>query len=171
MSVDLPELPPEKGVWDEQAISRRGLLEGALGILAVAGAAAVAVPAGRFLVGNSLEPAKMQWVELGAVESFPPDQVTRVNFTTNTKDAWRTVSRRGTIYVYSDDGGATFVALNGTCTHLGCIVQWRPDQEKFTCPCHAAAFARNGDVLSGPPPKPLHVLAVKIENGRLYAEI
>ncbi len=168
---DLPELPPEKGTWDEEALTRRALMERAFGVIATVGVIGVAAPAGRFLVGNSLEPAKVQWVELGAVDALPPDQVTRVNFSSTVTDAWRSVTKRGTVYVYSDDGGASFVALDGTCTHLGCIVRWQPADAQFDCPCHQAAFSREGQVLGGPPAIPLRHLAVKVENGLLFAEI
>lgn len=167
----LPELPPEKGTWDEKAISRRGLLEGAVGVLTVVGVLHIAVPGAIFLVGESMKPAKVQWVEIGPVTSLPAGQVTRVNYTTTAPDAWRKVTRRGTVYVFSDDGGSTFKALDGTCTHLGCIVQWKPDEEHYSCPCHLALFSRGGEVLAGPPPRPLQFLPVKIENGVLFVEV
>ncbi len=75
------------------------------------------------------------------------------------------------VYVYSDDGGASYVALDGTCSHLGCMVQWRAEENRFACPCHAASFTRTGEVISGPPPKPLRSLPVKVENGVLFAQI
>jgi len=169
--ADLPELPPEKGTWDEKEISRRGLLEGAVGVLATVGVLHIAIPGGIFLVGKSLEPAKTQWVQIGEVASISADQVTRINYTMTAPDAWRNVTKSGTVYVYSEDGGTTFVAMDGTCTHLGCMVQWKSDENVFGCPCHLAVFSRQGNVLSGPPPKPLRQLAVKIENGVLFAEI
>ncbi len=170
-TANLPELPPEKGSWDEKAVSRRGLLEAAFGVLASAGVLAVAIPGARFLVGNALKPAKPQWVEIGSIDALPADQVTRATFTTSATDAWRNVTKRGTVYVYSDDDGASYVALDGTCTHLGCMVHWRAEENHFACPCHTAAFTRTGDVISGPPPKPLRRLPVKVENGVLFAEI
>jgi Rieske Fe-S protein len=168
---NLPSLPADKGEWDETAVSRRGFLEVAFGFLAGIGVLAVVIPGVRFLVGNSLQPAKPQWVELGNADALAADQVTRVNYSTRATDAWRSVNKRGTVYVSSDDGGASYVALDGTCTHLGCIVHWKPDEAHFGCPCHQAAFSREGQVLSGPPPRPLRQLAVKIENGVLFAEI
>lgn len=168
---DLPALPPEKGEWDEVAYTRRRFLQGAFGVLATAGILHIGVPAARFLVGNAFEPTPTQWVKIGSVKELSSGQVKRINYSTTVKDAWRDVTRRGTVYVYSPDGGASFVAFDGTCTHLGCIVRWDEGSDHFKCPCHAAVFARNGDVVSGPPPKPLRRLTVKVENDELYAEV
>lgn len=168
---NLPPLPPEKGEWDEKALSRRGFLEVGVGVLAGCGLLLVGVPSARFLAGNSLEPDTAEWVELGNVSDLPPGPVHRVNYSTRATDAWREVTKRGTVYVYSDDGGETYVALDGTCTHLGCIVQWHSDEDRYACPCHAGYFTREGQVVSGPPPRPLRQLAVKVENGVLYAEV
>lgn len=167
----LPELPPEKGEWDEVTYTRRKFLQGAFGVLATFGVLHIGLPALRFLVGDSFEPAPTQWVKIGSVKDLAAGQVTRVNYSATVKDAWRDVTRRGTVYVYSEDGGASYVAFDGTCTHLGCIVQWDAGADHFRCPCHLAVFARNGNVVSGPPPRPLRRLAVKVEGDVLYAEV
>jgi cytochrome b6-f complex iron-sulfur subunit len=44
---------------------------------------------------------------------------------------------------------------------LGCQVEWKRDQEEFVCPCHKGTYAIDGTVLSGPPPAPLHELALR----------
>jgi len=61
-----------------------------------------------------------------------------------------------------DDGG--FLALDRTCTHLGCTVPWRSEEGRFTCPCHASTFDITGDVLGPPAPRPLDRYLVRIEN-------
>ena len=61
-----------------------------------------------------------------------------------------------------DDGG--FLALDRTCTHLGCTVPWRGDEGRFACPCHASTFDVTGAVLGPPAPRPLDRYLVRIEN-------
>jgi cytochrome b6-f complex iron-sulfur subunit len=56
-----------------------------------------------------------------------------------------------------------FVALSAVCTHLGCIVKWVDDTEEFLCPCHGGRFSKAGQVLGGPPPKPLETYTVSID--------
>jgi cytochrome b6-f complex iron-sulfur subunit len=55
-----------------------------------------------------------------------------------------------------------FIALTAVCTHLGCIIKWRPDKNEFECPCHAGSFSPSGKVLGGPPPKPLESYPVSV---------
>lgn len=58
-------------------------------------------------------------------------------------------------------------AFSAICTHLGCIVQWKKDEGVFLCPCHAGKFDPNGNVISGPPPKPLSQYQVKVEGNNI----
>lgn len=63
------------------------------------------------------------------------------------------------ILIHTDRG---FAAFSAVCTHLGCIVKWMRSQEIFYCPCHAGKFDKNGNVLAGPPPEPLHKIKIEI---------
>ncbi len=56
-----------------------------------------------------------------------------------------------------------FTAFSAVCTHLGCIVKWQEVEGEFLCPCHAGRFGTDGQVLGGPPPKPLESLPVTVE--------
>ncbi len=60
-----------------------------------------------------------------------------------------------------------FLAFSKVCTHLGCLVRYDKDRQLFICPCHAGTFDLEGNVLSGPPPKPLLKFAVKVEDGNI----
>ena len=62
-----------------------------------------------------------------------------------------------------EDGG--FLALDRTCTHLGCTVPWDAERGCFKCPCHASSFDITGAVLAPPAPRPLDLYPVRIENG------
>lgn len=73
-------------------------------------------------------------------------------------------------------GGGTYIivrtergvfALSAVCTHLGCLVNWEPDAREIVCPCHAARFDLNGNVIGGPAPKPLQQIKATIVNGNI----
>jgi cytochrome b6-f complex iron-sulfur subunit len=61
------------------------------------------------------------------------------------------------------DGG--FLALHRKCTHLGCSVPWKADEQRFACPCHASAFDIRGDVVNAPAPRALDLFPVAIHDG------
>ena len=59
-------------------------------------------------------------------------------------------------------------AFSAICTHLGCTVQWHPEEKKFICPCHQGVYDFNGNVMSGPPPRPLQKLQVKVRDDQVF---
>ena len=59
--------------------------------------------------------------------------------------------------------GLGFIALSRVCTHLGCLVEYDPAQKRIFCPCHGAIFDLDGNVVSGPPPRPLPRFPLKVE--------
>lgn len=61
-----------------------------------------------------------------------------------------------------------FVALSAICTHLGCIVKWDSRKKVVWCPCHAAFFDEHGNILSGPPPRPLPKVPVTVIDDTVY---
>jgi cytochrome b6-f complex iron-sulfur subunit len=57
----------------------------------------------------------------------------------------------------------TWVALTAVCTHLGCTVQYEPQQNRIHCACHGGVYdPRTGANVSGPPPKPLKQFKVAV---------
>ena len=63
------------------------------------------------------------------------------------------------------------VAFSQKCTHLGCVVYFEPEQDRWHCPCHEGNFeALTGDVISGPPTRPLGRIDVEIrDDGMIWA--
>jgi cytochrome b6-f complex iron-sulfur subunit len=55
-----------------------------------------------------------------------------------------------------------FFAVSAVCTHLGCITEWKPDDNLIACPCHGSKFDRNGKKLAGPAPRPLPHFAISL---------
>jgi Rieske Fe-S protein len=63
------------------------------------------------------------------------------------------------------------VAFSQQCTHLGCVVYFQADEDRWHCPCHEGNFdTRTGAVLSGPPTRPLGRIDVEIrDDGTIWA--
>jgi cytochrome b6-f complex iron-sulfur subunit len=55
-----------------------------------------------------------------------------------------------------------FYAVSAVCTHLGCITQWKPEDNLIECPCHGSKFQSNGTVDAGPAPRPLPHFAISL---------
>lgn len=51
--------------------------------------------------------------------------------------------------VYKDENQRLF-AVDIRCPHLGCQLEWNPDERSWDCPCHGSRFDRFGTLLSGP---------------------
>jgi cytochrome b6-f complex iron-sulfur subunit len=56
-----------------------------------------------------------------------------------------------------------FIAFSRVCTHLGCLVEYDRGNQRLLCPCHAGSFDLEGSVVSGPPPKPLAIIPLRID--------
>jgi Rieske Fe-S protein len=51
-------------------------------------------------------------------------------------------------------------AFSAVCTHLECIVQYRPDTKQIWCACHNGQYNLSGKNVGGPPPRPLEEFQV-----------
>lgn len=62
------------------------------------------------------------------------------------------------------------VAYSQKCTHLGCVVYLGGEGEELVCPCHEGGFSvATGDVLYGPPERPLPRITVEVRDGTVWA--
>ena len=51
--------------------------------------------------------------------------------------------------VYKDDQGQAFV-VSIHCPHLGCQLEWNPDEKSWDCPCHGSRFDYHGQLIDNP---------------------
>jgi Rieske Fe-S protein len=62
------------------------------------------------------------------------------------------------------------VAYSAICTHTGCdVTNWHADRRLLECPCHYSVYdpMEGAKVVSGPAPRRLPALPLKIADGRL----
>lgn len=63
-----------------------------------------------------------------------------------------------------------FIAFSGRCTHLSCAVYFNEERGQLHCPCHNGVFdPRTGDVVAGPPSRPLPIIRLRQDGDTLYA--
>ncbi|MBI4615377.1 MAG: Rieske (2Fe-2S) protein [Planctomycetes bacterium] len=150
----------------EPTTSRRRLFQialwacqGALGLL-------VGVPA----VGFLLDPLRRRdldepWLSAGAIDRVPEGEPHPLRLESRRRDGYVERSVTSTVWILRD--GDRALAFSGACTHLGCNIAWNPSTGEFECPCHGGRFSRAGEVLGGPPRRPLDRFETRTVDGAL----
>lgn len=161
-------LPPPDS--SHRSARRRVLLLGlGAGVSLVAGSLSAML--GAFMLRPPRFRSKDGWVRAGATSTLKKDLPVPRVVTVSRVDGWyRERSRRTVFLVW--DGGTSVRALSATCTHLGCQVGWHTESKTFICPCHGGVFNARGEVVSGPPPRPLDTLSTQVlENGDVMVRL
>src|SRR5437763_13417739 len=163
------------GAFEGETVTRRTLMTG--GALAVGGIASAAfgLPALGFALGPNFgrtEPHR--WQDVGALADFSDTTYTVkiVDLVANIGDSGKT-----TVYVRkynpqldsktADAKVTPIVAISNRCMHLGCPVRYVQAAQRFICPCHGGVYGPLGQVIGGPPVRPLDRFYTKVENGRV----
>jgi cytochrome b6-f complex iron-sulfur subunit len=77
----------------------------------------------------------------------------------------------GALIVVRDATDSTqLTAVNATCPHQGCTVDWQAQSKQFTCPCHGSKFKPDGSVVNGPAINPLPTFTVKTEGDSILVK-
>ena len=121
---------------------RRDFLDWILGSWLAGVCASVIYPISRYLVPPEIPEAAPQSAVAGKTTEFPPNSGKIVAFGTTPVIVLRTAA-------------GELRAFSGTCTHLSCTVQYRPDIERIWCACHNGHYDLTGRNVEGPPPRPL----------------
>ncbi|MBN2115436.1 MAG: ubiquinol-cytochrome c reductase iron-sulfur subunit [Anaerolineales bacterium] len=138
-------------------VSRRDFIKVTTGIVGGIIGAAIGLPAVYYLIDPALRAgAKEAWIPIGKLENMEIGKPYPFSFTRVQVNGWeRTSTSRGGFVVRNSEDPDDLFVLNSTCTHLACTVNWSENDQVFLCPCHDAKFSPQGEVLSGPPPRPL----------------
>lgn len=121
---------------------RRDVLTWLLGSWLAGVIGSVIYPISRYLVPPDVAEAAPPSVNAGRAADIAPNTGKIVPFGT-----------QPVIVVRTSTGELR--AFSGTCTHLSCTVQYRPDLERIWCACHNGHYDLTGRNVEGPPPRPL----------------
>ncbi len=135
--------------------SRRAFVNSILGVGAAGVTAAVVYPVVRYLIPPETVEASTKSVQLSVTpEQLPP----------NSGQIFKFGSQPG-ILIRTPAGDLR--AFSAVCTHLGCIVQYRPDLSQIWCACHNGHYNLNGINVQGPPPRPLEQYVVNVRDDEI----
>ena len=140
----------------EDEISRASFIKVTVGGMCLAYAAAIGYPVYRYLNSPVAREAAMSAVTdvaLPGADKLPLGGVLLFKF-----------GPYPSMLIHHKDD--SWVAFDSVCTHLGCTVQYHPEQDKIVCACHGGQYdSHTGANVSGPPPKPLTKFNVKVATG------
>lgn len=149
-------------------LSRRDFMGIATGAIAAFIGAGMSIPAIAYIMGPALQRNKEEeWIRLGSASKVELGTPTLFKVQLERQTGWIVDTREISIYVLTEDG-RNYIAMSNICTHLGCRVRWIGDEKNFFCPCHNAVFDKDGEVVTGPPPRALDRFEVKVEDDQLY---
>lgn len=136
--------------------SRRDLLNVALASTGVLTAGLILGPTALYAVAPSAPRSSRGDLYVGRVEEFEVNEA-------------RTQLIEGREYLIIRRDETRFFALTATCTHSdACLVEWDRKRQRLLCPCHHGIFDIQGNVVSGPPPRPLASRPVVVREGQVY---
>ncbi len=142
---------PQKAI---QSKSRRKFIDGFLGVGVIAWLGTIFYPLVKYMIPPKQANISVNQVEAGSVSDFPKNTAKIVRF-----------GRKPVIVIRKKSG--EFIAMNATCTHLSCTVQYKPDSQVIWCACHNGLYDLNGGNISGPPPRPLTRMIAKVRNDKV----
>ncbi len=132
--------------WSEQ---RRKVVNYLLGTSLGATLVAILYPILKFMIPPEIIEATQTSVVAGRVGELPP----------NSGKIFKFGNKPG-LLVRTPTG--EYKAFSAVCTHLECIVQYRPDMRLIWCACHNGQYNLSGKNIAGPPPRPLEEYKVNI---------
>ena len=134
-------------------------------------AAVAGLPMIQYFISPALrKTAKDEWIPLGSLTNYPQDVPTLFNFTKVQVNGWEKSSQSYGVFVINQSDGEV-VVFSDVCTHLSCRLGWKPEENEFYCPCHAATFYSDGSVKSGPPPRPMDRYEIRLEEDQLFIHL
>lgn len=157
---------------DPNQISRRDFIKGTAVVIGGLIGALIGIPSVAYLLSPAVKAGAedSSLIALGSLENYPIGVPTRFDFTLTKVNGWERTATNYGLYVVRKNESEVRV-FSDVCTHLGCRVSWYADQEHYISPCHNGHFDIVGNVVSGPPPRPLDEFVTKIEEGNLFAQL
>lgn len=134
---------------------RRGFIKWLLGGGVLASLASFLYPVIRFMNPPSVSEASVNEVTAGKAQDFKANSGKILKF-----------GSRPVLLIRLSE--TEWKAFSAVCTHLNCTVQYREASRAIWCACHNGMYDLNGNVVSGPPPKPLEEYVVRLKGEEVF---
>ncbi len=150
------------GAFDGETVTRRRFMDVAANGVGAVAAAAFTLPALGFALAPVFKVAPyVEWQAVGPPSDFPDNNYLAkvITLVPGIGEAGKSIayvrSRNPALDTEPEDQYNHWIALSSRCMHLGCPVRWVDAAERFICPCHGGVYNLRGQVVGGPPVRPL----------------
>lgn len=151
---------------DEANNSRRAFLK-ILPLGVVAGViASIGSAAFRFLRPR-LSAGSDRWLDVASVSELSGLQPVTRKVVTENISGWAVTTEEHNVFVLPAKGNQV---LSAVCPHEGCEVAWEQNSNRFSCPCHESYFSAEGARISGPSPRGLDPLPMRVQEGTIQVQ-
>jgi Rieske Fe-S protein len=151
---------------------RRSFLNFFTGLVMAVIGLVMAIPALAYFTGPLRKKSKAEganYQDAGPLTDFPAGQWHLASVDMVRQDGWKKTRVKHAVWVRREDkSDKSITVLSSICPHLGCPVNWHPDQSQFFCPCHGGIFNQEGKHIGGPPPRGMDPLPFEVRAGRLW---
>lgn len=173
---ELPEMKPV-GYFEGESMTRRKVFAVAGQALGGVAGAAIVLPALGFAVAPIFDKPEEDWQAVGPIDDFVAD-----TYNARVITIVPGIGEAGKSTVYVRQGSpdlilneATgehetadmYIAISTRCAHLGCPVRFVQAAGNFICPCHGGVYGFQGEVIGGPPVRPLDRFQTRVTDGNV----
>ena len=114
-----------------------------------------------------LSAATDSWLDVASVSELTGAQPLARKIVAEQIAGWAITKEEHNVFVLPAKNNQVFSAV---CPHEGCEVAWDQNTSRFLCPCHESYFAADGARMSGPAPRGLDPLPVRVQDGKLQVQ-
>jgi quinol---cytochrome c reductase iron-sulfur subunit, bacillus type len=111
--------------------------------------------------------ASEAWLDVAPVAELTGPQPLSRKIVAEQINGWAITTEERNVFVLPAKNNQV---LSTICPHEGCEVAWDKNTNRFACPCHDSYFAADGSHLSGPAPRGLDSLPMRVQDGKLQVQ-
>lgn len=162
------------GYFEGESLTRRKVFTVAGQALGGVAGAAIVLPALGFAIAPIFDKPKEEWQKVGPASDFTADTyrprvITIVDGIGEAGKSTVYVRQGSPELVLNDATGehetsSEYIAISTRCAHLGCPVRFVQAAGNFICPCHGGVYGFAGEVIGGPPVRPLDRFQTRVVN-------
>ena len=108
-----------------------------------------------------------RWLDVAQVAELSGSHPVTKKIVTENVAGWAVTTEEHNVFVLPAKGNQVLSAI---CPHEGCEVAWDQSRNRFSCPCHESYFAADGARISGPSPRGLDPLPMRVQDGTIQVQ-